>query len=216
MAHGTQSNDFLKTTYFKVAGLRKGETDLYFAGREKVGDKYVDIEERPTFIEGTLKELKVTDYTYEGKVHKVVKITLEDMNERCVLDFGFSSIGLNIINSLAGADSIGNVNLALYTSKTGYPSVAVKLNGSSDVKETKWKWDFKKDFAPKIEKITNKKGEVIQSDKTELVEFLVDYLNSKEFQDKIVGQLPTESKKMKPQVKVPVDVVNIEDDDLPF
>jgi len=225
MGFGTNDTSGLKTTYFKIEGLKQGSKEVYFSAKQKKDDKYVDLSDiKPTFIEGTLKELKFDEYEYEGKVKKQIRITLEDMTDRCVLTMGFSGLAVNILNTLAGCEEdIGNVKLNVYMSKKGYPSVSVYCNGSEDYKDSKWKWDFQKDLAPKVEVIKNKKGEVVSRDNAELIEFLIKYFESDVFQkkiiDKAVGHAHAATPTAKPDYKTNAKEVAVDDDDsldLPF
>ena len=206
MGYGTGSGDITNTTFFRINGLKKGSTpeELYFKGQKHDGKEYVDIDEKPTFIEGTLKEVTPRSFEYEGRTIRSFKVVLEDFDGRYSLDTGFSSLGVNILNTLAAADNIGKVKLSLYTNKKGYPSIFVSLNDSSEL--PKWKWTFE-ELDKKVEKITNKKKEVVSTDRTELEEFLVAYISSDEFKSKITDNI---------EVNSPEVVDDSEPNDLPF
>ena len=216
MGYGTSTGSGVPTTYFRMNGLKKGSKpeELYFLGT-KYDDKgnLVQIDEQPTFLEGNLISVETETFkTKEDREIKKFKLTLEDSEGRYQLDSPFGLLGLNIINTIAGSKKgVEKLKLSLYTSRTDYPSLFITVNGVDEKNE--WKWDYKKDFAPKIEKIKNSKGEVVQSDKSELEDFLMKEINKKWFQDKILGgKVPVEQKSQSPAVQGEEDEV----DDLPF
>ena len=212
MSYGTGSGG-KDIIYFKMRGLKKSDKELYFEGQKSEGGEYKIIEEKPTFIQGGLTEVKTDSYEYEGDTINSIKFTLEDMDTKLVLESGFNNLAISLINTLAGSPDFGEVKLSLYTGKSGYPSLFIELDGG--VTKTEWKWDYKKDFAPKIKK-TKFKGKDL-TDKSELETFLIKYVNTKEFQDKLSG-LPTPSVEQPDSggFETTDEIIDEADSDLPF
>jgi hypothetical protein len=73
------------------------------------------------------------------------------------------------LNSLAGAEQLGDVKLALYINKKGFKSVWVENNGE----RTEWKYPIT-DQMDMVEEIKNKAGEVLQKDYSALEQFYID------------------------------------------
>ena len=190
MGFGTNGEGGAKTTFFKINGLKQGSKpeELYFKGQHYVDEKITELETHPTFLEGVIKSITTSNYEYEGDTVNNFKIVLVDSQGEYVLESNFSNLAIGILNTLAGAETLGKVKLALYTNKSGYQSVYITMDDSEEL--PKWKWDYKKDIAKRIETIKNSKGKVVSTDKSELEEFLTKHINSKEFQGKIVGDIP--------------------------
>ena len=211
MSFGKNDSSGLKTHFFKINGLKKGSDpkELYFKGQHYVEDKLVDMEDQPTFIEGYLKEITTDEYEYEGNKINTFKMVLEDADGRYILESSFSNLAVSILNTLSGTKDIGKVNLSLYTSKKGYPSVFITID--DDDKKGKWKWEYK-ELAAMKEEVKDKKGKVVSIDKSELEDFLIKHLNSDAFKKQIVG-VPSVIPEAK---KEEVDPFIEQDDDVPF
>ena len=202
MGFGNDSDNMLPTTFFKMKGLAKGSTEIYFEGKTKVGDSYEEISSRPSKLFGHLTEVSVKEFEWENKTH--------------ILEGGFSSLMINIINTIAGnADPIDKIELGVYISKKGYPSVSITINNGT-WEDNNWKFDYTKKLKPLIEETKNKKGEIVSWDKSDLEAFLEKEISSKGFQDKIAGVAPKAEAQAPLKTVVDMDGPDQEVQDLPF
>ena len=80
--------------------------------------------------------------------------------------------------------------------------MSIAIDGG-EWKDNKWKFDYTKVIKPLIEETKDKKGKVVSTDKTELIKFLCEVVESDDFQANIKGSVP---------VVAAVD----ENDDLPY
>ena len=84
----------------------------------------------------------------------------------------YTQIGRSIINSLLGCSKpIDKIYLELYKNASGYCSLKMLINGSKSV----WKFSIDEQ-RKKIETITNKKGEFVSNDYSDLDNLLEDNL----------------------------------------
>ena len=188
MGYGSSGDNGLPTTFFKINGLKSGSTEIFFEGKSKKGDKYEAIKNKPNSLFGHLTEFSVKEFEWEKETHKAVRIVLDSADDRVILEGGFSNVMINLINTIAGnKEAIDKLDLSVYISKDGYPSMGIKI-GEQDWKENNWKFDYTKDLAPLIEDVKTKSGKVTGRDKTELIEFLTKEIESEEFQAKIAGK----------------------------
>ena len=201
MGYGNGQENNLPTTFFKINGLKSGSTEIFFEGKEKKGGEYVTIEAKPTTLSGHLTSVKIKEFEWKEETHKVVSLVIDDANSRVILEAGFSNVMIGIINTLAGnKEAIDKIQLGVYISKTGYPSASIEINGGT-WEDNNWKFDYNKKLKPLIEVTKDKKGKVVSTDKSELIALFEKEINSKEFQDKIMGKPPTQA---------PVDVLQQE------
>jgi len=214
MGYGTNSENTLPTTFFKINGLKKGSTEIFFEGKTKVGDSYVKIDEKPSKIFGHLTSVSVKEFEFEEETHKAVRFVIDSADDRVILEGGFSNVMVNVINTLAGnTEAIDKVEFGVYISKTGYPSISISINGGT-WEDNKWKFDYAKKLKPLIEETKDKKGKVVSTDKTSLIDFLVKEIESDGFQTKIKGTPPAQTVKSQ---EAPAEIeAHPEDDDLPF
>src|SRR5210317_1839459 len=106
----SSGSDNLKTFYVKVQGLKKGSKEIYFEVKDT--DKNV-LDNQHNSLKGTLKDVRVDSYEYEGEKKNSLKflITDQDAGEKYYLQMGLSSFSQGILNSLASADMLGEVEL---------------------------------------------------------------------------------------------------------
>ena len=216
MGYGNSSESKLPTTFFKIEGLKQGSTNIYFKGKTKEGNEYVEISDKPNRIYGHLTEFSVKDFEWEGETHKVARVVLDSDKDRVILEGGFSNVMVNLINTIAGNEGdIDKLSLNVYISKKGYASMGIEIDGK-DWKENKWKFNYSEDLKPLVEEVKNKKGKITGYDKSDLVDFLVKEIESKEFQGKIKGNPPAPTVVVN-ETKVTEEVsVGGEEDDLRF
>ena len=214
MGYGTGGDSTLPTTFFKINGLKQGSKEIFFEGKKKEGSEYETISEKPTNLFGHLTEVSVKEFEWEDEKHKVVKLVLDSAEDRVILEGGFSNVMVNLVNTIAGnANPIDKMDLGVYISKTGYPSLSIKIDDQS-WEDNNWKYDYKKKLKPLIEEVKTSKGKITGYDKTELVDFLVKEIESKAFQAKIAGKPPKQTVAVEtPEVEVGDDGLQ---DDLPF
>jgi len=149
----------------------------YFEFSKRDGDKIL-IDKRTSInrIEGKLTKIEMGSFTYEGKEIKNFKLYIgKEVNQKnilFILNMNYTQIGRSIINSLLGCSKpIDKIYLELYKNASGYCSLKMLVNGAKSV----WKYSID-DQRKKIETITNKKGEFVSNDYTELDDLLEDNL----------------------------------------
>lgn len=157
----------------------------YFEFSKREGDKIL-IDKRTSInrIEGRLTKIDMGTFTYEGKDIKNYKLYIVKEVDRMygkiyikknilfILNMNYTQVGRSIINSLLGhTKAIDKIYLELYKNASGYCSLKMLVNGAKSV----WKYSID-DQRKKIETITNKKGEFVSNDYTELDDLLEDNL----------------------------------------
>jgi hypothetical protein len=217
MGFSTGNENSLPTTFFKMNGLAKGSTEIFFEGTVKQGDAYVTIDAKPNNLFGHLTGVSVKEFEFEGKKHKAVRIVIDSATERVILEGGFSNVMVGLINTLAGnKEAIDKIALSVYISKKGYQSMGIIINGGT-WEDNDWKFDYNKDLKPLIDVTLNKKKEAVAWDKSALIDFLTKEIESDEFQAKIKGTPPAQAPvQVIEQDSVSAPDAPAEDDDLPF
>lgn len=216
MGYGNESENTLPTTFFKIKGLKKGSTEIFFEGKEKVGENYEVIKDQPSKLFGHLTEVSIKEFEFEDETHKVVRLVIDSADDRVILEGGFSNVMINLVNTLAGnKEAIDKIELGVYISKKGYPSMSISINGGT-WEDNDWKFNYVKDLKPLIEETKDKKGKVVDWDKTELIAFLQKEIESDDFQGKVKGNPPKAEVKPQPEPSVDVGDPVGGKDDLPF
>lgn len=216
MGYGNSSENKLPTTFFKMEGLKQGSAEIYFKGKTKQGDKYVEISDKPNRIYGHLTEFSIKEFEWENENHKIVRVVLDSDKDRVILEGGFSNVMVNLINTVAGnKEAIDKLSLSVYISKKGYASLGVEIDGK-DWKENNWKFNYAEDLKPLIEEVKNKKGKITGYDKTDLIDFLVKEIESEDFQGKIKGNPPSPTVVVESPVVTEEVTMGDDDSDLPF
>lgn len=95
---------------------------------------------------GRLKEVKIKNYEYEGKPKEKIQFIFVDGDSEVWIEAGWSIVSKGILNTIDGADSIGEVMIALYKNKKGYASAFVEVNGQ------KVGWKYQQTQLPAAEK----------------------------------------------------------------
>jgi hypothetical protein len=171
------SNGFsnLNPVYAQLKGLKKGETaHIQFKTRDPEDEtKFID-EGHESGISGKL--VGVVDKSYKHEDNEVAQgqLILEDEEEGEVyfFSFGISMVGVNIINSIAGCNEPGVIDISVWNDKeTGYAKVFVRNNGE----KTEWAYDWKDELSTKIKYTeTTKRGKPFtERDDWELKQFML-------------------------------------------
>ncbi len=215
MGHGVDGENSLPTTFFKINGLKEGSTEIFFEGKVKEGNEYVLIDTKPTKLYGHLTEVSVKEFEWKDETHKLVRLVIDDADERVVLEGGFSNVMVGLVNTLAGnKEAIDKIELGVYISKKGYPSMSISIDGGT-WEDNKWKFDYNKKIKPLIEVTKDKKGKIVATDKTALIDFLVKEIESKDFQGKIQGTPPEKAEAQVAAEMPDFPDSSVEGDDLP-
>lgn len=155
----------------------KTKNSAYFEFSKREGDKIL-VDKRTSInrIEGRLTKIDMGSFTYEGKEIKNYKLyivkEINGKNILFILNMNYTQVGRSIINSILGCNKpIDKIYLELYKNQSGYCSLKMLINGQKSV----WKYSID-DQRKKIETITNKKGEFVSNDYTELDDLLEDNL----------------------------------------
>lgn len=126
-------------------------------------------EERPTEVSGDLSgiQFKTREFNGVSTAHTILFIKDPESKETYHMDLTGRISTRSLFNALLSLESPKGITISVYRSKpkngkSGYESFALQQNGTN----IKWKYELKD--LPQPEKITNKKGEVIQTDFSEV------------------------------------------------
>ena len=168
--------DEISGGYDEVYFVKPKTKDVaYFEFSKKVGDK-IHKDPRTTIqtIDGDLIKIELDSYTYENKEIKTIKLHIKKMlGEKSVLfiiSSSFTQVARSMMNSLLGCKvAVEKVNITLYINHSGYTSVKFSING----KKSEWLYSIaeQKKF---VETITNKKGEFVSNDYSDLDDVFVE------------------------------------------
>ena len=157
----------------RVGGLTKADFKPHF-------HKVVKNENGDYVNEGEYKSIswfindKITFKTVgEENPRRVFEITLVDGDETYKLQCGFNQIGTSLLNSIAGTPNLWKLELSVWAKDGKYAQIGVKNNGD----KTQWALDIEAQKALK-EVITNKKGERVSTDSSELEAKLEELIES--------------------------------------
>lgn len=204
------SNTSQNSTFVKLKINKETDTPVFYK-MEKKGDSWVESEQFNK-AEGVLKGIKVETYTHEGKEKMSMKITLQDGDEQIIVSAGFNYATRSMLNSIAGCNSIGLLELKAAKWGKGekkYPTIFVTNNGQ----KTSWKYQMAD--IPEVEHVKNKKGEIVSSDDTDVNVFFKNLIEI-DINPKTTNEFEVEREmKSTGQEKVREDMPKI-DDGLPF
>lgn len=205
------SNTSQNNAFYKLKINKETDTPFFYR-TEKKGDAWVQTETY-TKIEGYLKDVKVETYTWDGKENQSVKITLQDNTSdgSIIITTGFNNMTRSMLNSIAGCDAIGLLELKAAKWGKGekkYPTIFVSNNGQ----KTAWKYQISE--IPQVEQIKNKKGEVVSTDDSETNAFFKNVI-SIDILPKITNEFEAEREMQKPNTKA-LEPINEPISDLPF
>jgi hypothetical protein len=182
MARGQSNNGSnCDSVYAKICLKSGDDTDPRFEleipnpafGKEEGAEKTLN-DGREDGLSGKIVGVSAKTYDYKGDEKLSGKIILEDKsaNEIYFIQFGQSSVARNLINSLAGINQPGEIELGLYINKRGHATISVTNNGD----KTEWAWhpgnDQDNDYVNKIEWVHNKKKKKDEPDFWELDKWL--------------------------------------------
>lgn len=172
------TNPTQQNVLFYKLKIDKATETPYFFRKEKKGDAWVETDKFAEMA-GYIEKIEIREYTYEGQTKESIVISMKDdvSDDRMVVTTSFNNMTRGVINNLAGCDSIGLVTLtARRWAKKGadkaYPTVFVLNNGQ----KTAWRYQINE--MPSVEKITNKKGEVVSFDDSDLNAFFKQVINT--------------------------------------
>ena len=209
-----------KSVTFANIKWDKENKKIYFliTQSDKDGNK---TQSQQTKFTGRLKEVKLKAWQWENKPKESVQFIFKEGEEEVWVESGWSNVTKGILNTLDGADSIGNVMISLYTNKKGYASAFVEVNGQ----EVSWK--YKLEELPQVKKVMVRGEEI--TDDLEQIDFfrktIIPDINKKIVAPELVksemdGATNGEIKpNQKGKVEVTRDLIpdNVEDgDSLPF
>ena len=64
MGYGNENENTLPTTFFKINGLKKGSTEIFFEGKTKVGGEYQVIDSKPSKLFGHLTSVSTKEFEF--------------------------------------------------------------------------------------------------------------------------------------------------------
>lgn len=121
-------------------------------------------EERPTEVSGDLSgiQFKTREFNGVSTAHTILFLKDAESKETYHIDLTGRISTRSLFNALLNLESPKGLTISIYRSKKGYESFGVQQGGVN----VKWKYELKD--LPQPEKIMNKKGEVIQTDFSEV------------------------------------------------
>lgn len=203
-------------TFIKIGGLKKGSDKVYFTTSKKGDDGKWGNEGEYSGISGYFRGFQITDKEFDGNKYKEIQINLSDAgDDYCLSGSLGSKMFQGIANSLAGSSPLGYLEFSIGFNKKGYPACWIKNGGEN----TDWaiSWEEQKEL---VDVITNKKGEFVSRDDSELVEALVKKLLEVEMvEGNLIDSIPSTQVEQMNKVadKVVAEKVEEEsDEDLPW
>jgi len=208
-------------TYYKLSAGKKDEKP-FFGKKGSKTDNYKVVEEHDAF-EGSLLNIELGEYEFEGKKKDTIKLTFEDTLGKCIVEGSLNTgIMRSILNTFAGGDFNKPFVMKLYLNKEGYPSVYITQGGE------RASWKYEATQLPKVEIVKLKNGTEIKDD-TDVVVWIKNLVTNElkprlkeltSFVDKSlpnVADVPTEQhKEKKSLVSNSAGLTELESDNLPF
>lgn len=167
---------------WRLKNCKQGE-EVYFSLIKKIDGEYTEVDQA-TSVYGYLLAIKAEKFTYAGgdKWGYKIKIYLGDIDEEGneevnIVEATFNILSRRLINTmLTIQEPIGVFKINVFLpkridEKLPYPAIWCQLN---DEKVEGKMFDPKEEFEPLIERITNKKGEIVTIDTEELDQFLTE------------------------------------------
>lgn len=165
---GAKNQTGTRKTFFSLKAKTSDSDPTPYIGRQEKGDAGWHIAEKFNAIEGRLVSIAHSSYEYQGEQKTKIIIGLDDGNEEMSLEGNFNSLVYSILNSLAGTNNLGNIEINVWLSKElvngkNFPKCAVKNDGD----KTTWKYDWNN--VPKAKDV--KVGNKTYKDDSDVVEF---------------------------------------------
>jgi hypothetical protein len=137
MGFGNTSDENKNVYYVKIKGLKQEHEGAPWIGLEqKVGDDYKEVQ-KSTWINGWLSKAAVDSYEYKGKQTKTIELTLEDGDDKYILQSSYNQLSRSLINSLLSTNEYGDIKISVYLNKSKFKSIYVENNGQ------KMEWKYK-------------------------------------------------------------------------
>lgn len=146
---GVQTSGGGNTTYAKIFIGRKGQAAPAIKVRKKDGDQFV--EESYPNVEGTLDDVYIEEFEYEGRKKKKLVFMLSG-DQTVKLESNFSKTMCYVLNGLMGSITFPapTVLFQPYEDDNGYRKVMVRVDGQ----RTEWKFN-KEDLPESKEMMVN-------------------------------------------------------------
>ena len=201
----------------RIRGLQQGE-EIFISQQTLEDGDYIDHENikrvSGEVIKVGIREIKPK----KSDPYKVISIHLQDNADKevFILECGINSIGRSLINTLAGGGNlVGEMVVSVYTSKKGYASLYITLNGE----RVGWKYSWGTLQEKVIVNQVSEKGEMVErKDYYKLDEWMINEVLLKE----VVGNFEDIAE---PEPEMGHDQLSddngkkeepVSDDDLPF
>lgn len=171
-------NSVPQTVLFYKLKINKDTDVPYFYRKEKKNDAWVETD---TYSEmsGYITGIEIKEYTWDNQKKESIVISMKDneSDDKIIITTSFNNMTRSLLNSLAGCDTIGLVKMkaALWGKKGAekkYPTIFLDNNNQ----KTEWRYPINE--IPAIEKITNKKGEVVSFDDSDCNAFFKQVINT--------------------------------------
>lgn len=200
------NNTKLSILKIKVKDENLKPVDPYFQVTEKIDGKWTVVSSSENFVSGKITSVAHKVSTYENEDYDSFTIFLEDGDDAFLLDLRPTMLNRSLINSLLSLTDLETpVSIQLYTSKNGYPSVALRQN------DELIKWKYSLDEQPKPITVMFKGKE--QRDYTPIDKFFVEKVT--EFGGNFKGQAGKQSA-APAKANTAAEQEEIAPDDIPF
>lgn len=133
-------------TYYKIDGGKK-DFKPFFGKKGSKEQGYEVIEKFDTF-EGSLLDIELGSYEFEGKKKDTIKLSFEDGIGKDIVEGSLNTgIMRSILNTFAGSDFNKPYTMKMYLNKEGYPSIYITQGGE------RASWKYESSQVPKAEVI---------------------------------------------------------------
>ena len=211
---GLSTGNSEQKTFVNIKGLKKGSEEIFFTKSVKKDGKWQNEGKFPK-LEGKLRSMNFEEKEYDGNKYKVCNLEVVD-DGVYILQFSLNSnCGRNIVNSILGQDKVNDIAISVYFNKNGYASSYVEVEGE------RAEWFLSLDEQKELVEITkNKKGEVVDVDRTPLISSFEKKLSSMTFntEAKPVQSFQQAESELDEHMAVATGAISEEDEDdsLPF
>lgn len=185
-------------TFFNLKIKDQAFPEIHQVGKE--GDEWVSVA-KGDFYEGIFVDAKIEEYEYKKETQqKLVMEFHDEEGNKETLSVNFNSLALNIINTLAGQDSLigKKISFTVYSKKDkegeDRARIYIEINGQ------KTEWKYGPDILAKIHKHPHKWVDMFNKDIKPMLEIAA----TEKEEDKTVFDEYNDEQEEKPKAKSPV------------
>jgi hypothetical protein len=173
------NNEYTGKVFFvkTVTKVDKKQVDPYFSFKQKVGDKYEEVN-KSTAFSGNLEKVETYEREWEGVKSTNVKISVVDGDEKYIADFPFSIVSRSVFNTLLGLESYEGLKFTIYLTKPNaakggarYPQISIWQG------EQLCKWKYGIEDLPPTKKVRVKGQDLMDTEDVD--NFFIEKINEK-------------------------------------